>query len=278
MRSLGLTLTALLLTSPIVLGQAPGTPASKDAAVPAPAARPLSEKNQKYLDAYLKAWEERMSTISGLETKVILTETADGQKTAFTGDAALMKPNFAKLFLKQQENPSNHRRWRHYVADGRFLWDYDYQGKVARVLQLPKEGIGDNTMMTMLFGMKSADVKKRFDLSIDVDDNTRFNANYIHFTILPRTREDMQEFKKAELVLWKNDADKKYVDHFLLPARLWFQQPNGNQITWEFRNMTIKTTFPKDEFKAPGFPDKEWRSEWVKPPTPTVSRTSAPAK
>jgi TIGR03009 family protein len=238
----------------------------------------MSEKNQRYLDAYLKAWEERMAAINGLETKVVLTESDDGQPTVFTGDAALMKPNFAKLFLKAADNPTDVRKWRRFVADGQYLWDYDHGKKIARVVQLPKDGIGDNTMIAILSGMKAADVKKRFDLSIDVDDSARFTEHYLRITIFPRTKEDQQEFKKAELVLWKNDTDKKFAEFWMLPARLWFQHPNGNQVMWEFKNMTIKKTFPKDEFKAPGFPDKEWRSEWVKPPTPTVSRTSGPGR
>ena len=87
----------------------------------------------------------------------------------------------------------------------------------------------------------------------------------------------MQEFEKAELVLWKSQ-NPKWADVWMLPARLWFQHPNGNQIVWEFQQMTTKKQFAKDHFKAPGFPDKDWKSEWIKPPTPTVSRTVAPAK
>jgi len=276
MRSPGLTLAAFLLAASTISAQAPGAPTSKDATPPG--AKPISEKNQKYLDAYLKVWEERMASINGLETKIIYTETEDGQKTVYTGDAALMKPNFARLMLKEAANPTNTKKWKHHVADGQYLWDFNYGSKVAHVLQLPKDGVGDKTMFTLLSGMKAADIKKRFDVTIDVDDSTKFNENYIHFSIYPKSKEDMQEFKKAELVLWKNDKDPKYVDFLLLPARLWFQHPNGNQVTWEFKNMTVKKSFPKDEFKAPGFPDKEWRSEWIKPPAPTVSRTSAPPK
>src|SRR5262245_1776223 len=272
MRSLSLTAAAVLVAASPILAQVPGTTTAKGDTPPGP--KPMSEKNQKYLDAYLKVWEERMASINGLETKIIYTESEDGQKTVFTGDAALLKPNFARLMLKEAANPTNAKKWRHHVADGQYLWEFNYGSKVARVLQLPKEGVGDNTMITILSGMKAADIKKRFDVTVDVDDSTKFNENYIHFTIYPKSKEDMQEFKKAELVLWKNDKDPKFVDYLLLPARLWFQSPNGNQVTWEFKNMTIKKTFAKDEFKAPGFPDKEWRSEWVKPPRPTVGRSS----
>lgn len=241
----------------------------------------LSEKNQKYLDAYLDVWEKRMKAIESLETKIVLTETEAGPpvvKTTYTGDASILKPNFAKLFLKDSANVGNARKWRHFVADGEYLWDYDYSKKIARVLQLPKDGVGDNTIMAFLFGMKAAEIKTRYDLSIDVDDKDKHNDFYVHIQILPKARADMQEFKKAELVLWKNNKDAKYADLWMLPARLWFQHPNGNQITWEFKEMKTQTKLMKLDFKAPGFPDKEWKSEWVKPPTPTVSRVGAPTK
>ena len=278
MRTLGLAIVALVAAVASAPAQDAKTPPSTR--FPASVAA-MSEKNRKYLDAYLDAWDKRMSKINSLETKIVLTEIEAGPpiaKTTYTGEASLLKPNYAKLFLKEASKPANIRKWRHFVADGRYLWEYAYAKKIARVLQLPKDSIGDNTLMSFLFGMKAADIKKRYDLSIDVDNRDKFNDYYIHITILPKQREDLQEFKKAELVLWKNNKDPKYADLWMLPARLWFQRQNGDQTTWEFKNMTTAKRFLPADFKAPGFPDREWRSEWVRPPKPTVTRTSAPAK
>ena len=275
MRLLGLTLSALLACGPALVAQDAKAPPRKD---PPPAAAPLNPKNQKFLDAYLKAWSERMDGINGLETRIVLTEVEAGPppaKRVYTGEASLMKPNYAKMFLKEQNDPTNAKRWRHFVGDGQYLWDYQYSTKRAHVLQLPKEGGGDNTMLAFLFGMKVDDIKKRYDLSIDVDDDKKHNEHYLHIGIRPKLKADMQEFEKAELVLWKSRAEK-WADVWMLPARLWFQHPNGNQITWQFQQMTTKKQFAKDHFKAPGFPDKDWKSEWIKPPTPTVSRTAGP--
>jgi len=276
MRLLASTLIAIAFAGSWVRAQEPKAQLPKD---PPPAA--MSEKNQKYLDAYLKVWEDRMGKIEGLETNIIFTEIDAGPplaKTVYTGEASLMKPNFAKMLLKDSANPGNSKKWRHFVADGENLWEYDYGKKIARVLQLPKEGVGDNAMMAFLFGMKAAEIKRRFEVSIDVDDPNKHNEFYLHLSILPKARDDMQEFKKAELVLWKNNNDSKFADQWMLPARLWFQHPNGNQVTWEFKNITTKKKFKKTDFEAPGFPDKSWRSDWAKPPAPTVSRTGAPSK
>jgi TIGR03009 family protein len=253
-------------------GTGTGSPPPKPAA-PAP----MSEKNQKALDQFLAVWESRMAKVETLETKIILTETDDTGKSVYTGEASIMKPNYAKMLLKDAANPGNTRKWRHFVANGEHLWEYDYTKKIARVEQLPKDGFQKNLAMSFLFGMKADELKKRFELRIDVDDKDMYSEFYLRVGILPKSKEDMQDFKKAELVFWVN-RDEKYRELMMLPARIWFQQPNGNTISWEFKNMTTQKKFLKADFKEPGFPDKDWVSQWSKPPVPTVSRTVAPSK
>jgi len=272
MKPLAVTLAAGLFAASAALAQS--EPKAPPPAAPPPA---MSEKNQKFLDAYLKAWEDRMARVEGIETKCVLTEISQGAdgaaKRVYTGDAAILKPNHAKLFLKLADAPADHRRWKHFVADGKMFWEYDYAAKVARVEQLPKEGVGDNVVMAFLFMSKAADLKKRFDLSIDVDDETKHNDHYLHIQIRPKTKDDMLEFSKAELVLWKNNKDPKFADQWMLPARLWFQNPNKDQLVWEFKNLSTKTKLLPADFKAPGFPDKEWKSEWRRPPAQPIVPT-----
>lgn len=286
MRAHVLTILALLLIARVATAQ--GTaPVAKD---PPPAlAQAMSPKNQKFLDAYLKAWEDRMSKIDALQTKIIFTETgeetnpATGKKipanTVFTGEASLLKPNLAKMFLKLDAKPADNRRWKHFIADGKFMWDYQYSQKVVRVQPLPAEGLSDNTILAFLFGMKADAIKKRYDLSIDVDDPKKITENYLFIDILPKTKEDKQEFARAQLALWINNKEPKYADYWMLPARLWFQQTNTDGQTWEFRNMTSQKKLPKSDFEAPGFLDKAWKSEWMQSPTAKpVSRPVGPAK
>jgi TIGR03009 family protein len=260
-------------------GQAPGTSTSKGTEPPkAEPARPvMTEKSQRFLDAYLKHWEERMSKIQALETKVLLTETDEAGKKVFTGEAAIMKPNYAKLFIREQTKPENVKDWRHYACDGKYLWDFNYSKKIGRVKEMPKNGI-DNTFFNFLFGMKADEIKKRYDVSINIEDPQQYTEHYMFVTIYPKTKEDMQEFAKAQLVLWVNTKDPKFVDNWMLPARLWFQYTNKNQVTWEFRSMNAKKEMVPADFKAPPFPDKEWKSEWMEAPKPTAVRTLPPAK
>jgi TIGR03009 family protein len=268
---------AVALAAVLIAGSAARAQSDAKAQPPAAPAPEMSAKNKQFLDAYLKAWEDRMAKVDGLETKCVLTEiTQDAGrqvKRVYTGDAAILKPNHAKLFLKLADAPADHKRWKHFVADGKFLWEYDYGAKVARVEQLPKEGVGDNLIMAFLFMGKAANLQKRFDLSIDVDDNEKHNDNYLHIQIKPKMKDDMLEFNKAELVLWKNNKDPKFADQWMLPARLWFQNANKDQIMWEFKNLTTKAKLLPADFQAPKFPEKEWKSEWRRAPAQPIVPT-----
>lgn len=270
MRPLICGLFTALVSGSAVLAQVP----AKDAP---PAA--MSEKSQQYLDAYLTRWEERMARIDGLETKIVLTETdATGAKITRTGEAALLKPNYARMLLKLADNPVETKKWVHFSADGKFLRQYDYARKIALTEQLPPTGVGDNTLMSFLFMTRAADLKKRYDMAIDVDDPKRHTDYYLFIEIRPKTKDDALEFKKAELVLWKNNKDEKFADRWMLPARLWFQKPNGDQIMWEFQELTTQKKFLPRDFAAPSFPDKAWRAEWMRQPAPDVIRTAGPGK
>src|SRR5262245_15519522 len=127
MRSLGLTLLALFAAAAAVSAQeAKAQPPN----YPPAGVSTLSPENQKLLDACLDQWEKRMKKIDSIELKIVLTEVEAGPpavKTQYTGDASLLKPNCAKMFLKEATDPTNSRKWRHFVADGQVK--IDKQGK-----------------------------------------------------------------------------------------------------------------------------------------------------
>ena len=133
--------------------------------------------------------------------------------------------------------------------------------------------------MSFLFGMKTEEIKRRFDLYIDVKDPQKYNENFIHIMIYPRMREDRQEFVKAELVLWINKANPKFANNFMLPARLWMQKANKDQTTFDFREMDTQKAFTPKDFVA-SKPTANWKVEVNQSkPTPTVpTSTSKPTK
>jgi TIGR03009 family protein len=266
-------LLALILAS-AACAQGPSGARAPQGAPPDGIGAAMSDKNKQNLDDYLKRWEERMAKIDHLETKVVYTETdsATGTKVVRTGDAAILKPNYARMLLKLSDDPANAKRWMHFVADGEFSRHYDYNQKVVFTEKLGREGVATTPMMSFLFMTRAADLKKRYDMAIDVDDPKRTTEHYLSIDIRPKTRDDMLEFKKAELVLWKNAKDEKYSDRWMLPARVWFQKPNDDQIMWQFQDQsTTKQLLPRD-FAAPPLPDRTWKPESLRPSGPPAKQ------
>jgi TIGR03009 family protein len=268
MRTPGLILAAAALAGATAIAQSPKPAKPTDPTLPA--APVMSEANQKALDQFLGQWEARMTDVEGLQAKCALTTTTlddfgKPESRIATGEVQLLKPNLARLFLRDAADPTDLKRVKHLVSDGKSWWEFNHAKKVATVSPLPA-GRG-NTLLTFLFGGKAADLKDRYHLAVDVGDPKKYTENYICIAVLPRTRADFQEFKKAELVLWANRKDPKYADQWMLPARLWFQQFNGDQVTWQFDGPTTKVKLTAKDF-AGGPPGKDWKVEGTPGPAP----------
>jgi len=209
------------------------------------------------LNGYLARWEERMARITGLTSKCVLTEDDGTEKKKFVGDIAVLKPNYMRLVLKAEDDPKNEKKWRVIFVDGTDVWELDYRAKIARVRALPKQGL-QHPALAVLLGGKAADLQKRYELSIDPERALK-NTDYLAINIRPKSPEDRQDMIKAELVLWHNDKDEKFKNHWMLPARLWFQQPNQEQITWLFLDPT-PADLDKAGFAVPKLP-ADWKTE-----------------
>lgn len=242
----------LVLSSFALVAQTPTAPTADS---PRPV---MTAKSAKALDGYLQEWEKHMAKIKGVESKLTLTES-DGTATAtFVGEAAFLKPNYAKLMLKPWNDEENRKLWREYIADGVNLWDLAYHKKVMRRLPLPKDGFSNFTLLALLTGVQADTLKTRYELYTDIDDKQQFTGHFLSITIRPKSKEDQQEFTKAEVLLWVSN-DPKYAEQRLLPRRLWYQYPNKNQVTWEFTKIKAND-LGAAYFKAQR-PTKDWQIE-----------------
>jgi hypothetical protein len=62
------------------------------------------------------------------------------------------------------------------------------------------------------------------------------DPNYHYVLIKPKLAEDKSEFREVRLTLLRANN---------LPRQIWYLQPNGNEITWDFTNVKINTAFNK---------------------------------
>jgi TIGR03009 family protein len=253
MRHLGPTLAALLLAvSPLAAQTGPAPPPPKTDRVP------LSDPQ---LDAMLKAWERKMTSIERLSVDCSLIEKDGlrGKEQVFKGSAKFLKPNMAILDLANFEKPKEDKLL--YVSNGNKLYEYQYKNKVVRIHDLPKGGgISDDTFLAFLFGMKAEDARDRYTLRAEEKPKAK---DFIYLNVLPKTPADKQEFTVAQLVFYHPEVGTsypKFADLALLPKRLWFKSPNGDQATWTFDEANLNPRLEKSDF-VPSSPPKEWRIE-----------------
>jgi TIGR03009 family protein len=232
-----LTLAGLLVL-------APGLRAQQGAPTPAPTR----------LDVLLQSWADRMQSVQVIEaqcTRTTLDKTYQNSDV-FEGTAKYMKPNLALLDMKKKNRPEVYER---YLCTGTFLYEYAPQNRVIRIHELPtpKPGqVADDNFLSFLFGMKAEEAKRRYDLRLVKEDQW-----YVYIEVLPRFQADKSDFQKARLVLLNNS---------FLPRQLWFEQPNGNEITWDIPKIESGAGargVARSDFAPPTAPPAGWTFQRV---------------
>jgi TIGR03009 family protein len=223
---------------------------------------PQLDPNNK-LDATLLNWEKAMSSLNSLYTEV-KRQTTDKVLLSidnFTGEARYMKPNKASLYLKNDKKPAD---FEYLILNAQNAYKFEPSKKEIHIYTLPpaKNGqISDENFVSMLFGMKAGEAKRRYDMQLTKEDQW-----YLYIQVLPREAQDKADFTRAELVLTKSTS---------MPRRIWFENPNGNETTWEFTKLQPNVQFNKSDFDQP-VPPKEWQLKRVATPEQQGPRVVRP--
>jgi TIGR03009 family protein len=239
MRKYGLTLSVVLLANWTLCAQQTSTGTNGT----------LTGAVKVGLDDILARWERSMKAVNGLTatlTRTTLQKTFQATEV-FEGTAKYMKPNLALLYMGRKNKPEIFEK---YVCSGNFLYEFVPREKLIRVHELPqpKQGqVADDNLLSFLFGMKAAEAKRRYDMTmLAPPPNDKW---YYYVLIKPKTQRDKNDFSRARLVLSNTT---------FLPRQLWFEQPNGNEITWDFVKLDVKTPLQRTEFGPPPVP-KDWK-------------------
>ena len=116
--------------------------------------------------------------------------------------------------------------------------------------------VGEDSFLGFLFGMKAVDAKKNYDLKL-----YKVDAYYVYIDVAPKTAAGKADFTRARMVLDKTTY---------MPRQLWFEEANGNEITWDIPRIDLGAKFDRRIFDAPRAP-----AGWKLVP---VSTTAAPRK
>lgn len=219
------------------------------------------------LDGYLKRWEEKMRDIKSLTALLarIDKDKSFNTVTKYQGTAQYMKAgsgtsvlNLAHLELKQEGKSDFTEK---FISTGTYLYQFLPGPKEIRAYEMPKPKPGqvaDDNFLTFLFGMKAEEARRRYVLAL-----YKVDQYYIYIDVAPRFPADRADFTRARLVLNKDT---------FLPRQLWFEHPNGNEITWDIPRLQADVTLDRRLFDAPRTPPG-----WKLVPVSRATSAASPA-
>lgn len=275
MRAASWTMMAVLVAGSVVLAQGPQK------------LEPLPEKKapagDEKLSGLLQDWENKMKSVDRfmVKCKRIDMDGLKGKSATLTGEARYLKPNFAALDLKGEQTPDPKDQIRELtVSTGQKIYEFKAHEKLVRIHDMPKNGMAEEaTFLNFLLGVKSDEVRKRYDLTLKKAND---GEGYIYISIVPKLPADRQEFVEAELVLYSRwiaeikPANPARAPWAMLPARIWFKAPNGDQSTWTFEDYDLKANLQAPQsFLPPKWPD-DWKVEQARQLVPEVKGKEVP--
>ncbi|MCI0684150.1 MAG: TIGR03009 domain-containing protein [Gemmataceae bacterium] len=240
-------------------------PAQNPPASPAPA--PADPR----LDIVLSNWEKAMLNVQSLSAEVKrtkldktyqTTELFEGTAHYLRGGAGQTSRASMELFKKSQPQV-----FEKYLCTGNFLYEWAPASKVIRRHELPtpKQGqLADDNFLSFLFGMKAEHAKARYQMTyVPAPANDKW---YQYLRIQPKHAADKVDFTEARLVLLASNY---------LPRQLWFLQPEGHEVTWDFPRVTSPSNLGPQHFAHPQLP-ADWKLVPVplQNPQPRVLRNS----
>lgn len=217
--------------------------------------KPITPQEEAALNQILRGWEKSMTDLRSFITKVDREslDKALQAKDQYKGYAAFLKANVkddqsrARLELAKVNKSEVFEK---YICTGTYLYEYAAAQKVVRIHDMPqnKKGGQQESFLSFLFGMGADQAKARYDMR-PVFPKTP-DQFYHYIRIKPKTDADKNDFAEARLSLLKTNY---------LPAQIWYLQPNGNEITWNFSELQVDRDIPLSLFQ-PDMP-QGWRAE-----------------
>ena len=255
MRAFCIAFAGVIAGGSVLLAQAPGQPQ----AIPA----------DPQLEQVLANWEKAMTGLATLFAECTRKETDKAFATTaeYTGWAKYLKssvPNLPSRASLYMERKGRKEIFDHLIFTGTHLYEYVAQQKVIRVHDLPptKNGqVANDNILGFVFGMTAAEAKRRYHLTYQPP--PAGDKHWLYLGIQPKEIADKADFSQARLVLSNST---------FLPRQLWYVQPNGNEVVWDFPKMVPGAPINANEFGIPN-PPPGWRFEgMVRQPPPRVVR------
>ena len=202
-----------------------------------------------------------MLTLESFYTRCTRTDkdALTKRETILEGEAMFMRPNLAKIELTNKANKQDFER---IFFKEKHIFNYLPREKVVMVHEIPPSKPNEeNVILSFLRGMKPADAKKRFAMSLQKE-----NEYYAYILISPKAAADQQDFVQAQLAVWiKNPPNQKPNIEFM-PSRFWYREPNKKEVTYLFTDIVPNAELDKAKF-SPTKP-QDWEVKYANAPQP----------
>lgn len=252
---------------------------------------PLSPAHEKYVDEILKYWEFKSSQVKRYRCNFRCWEYdyVYGPRDTFVsysiGEVKYSAPDkgLFRATRKQQYQPPKvqggkptyaevpDRDLEHWVCDGHWIWQFNYQQSKLVQYELPPEMRGKaiaNGPLPFLFNAKAEDIKRRFWIHAIAPNEKKQDEYWLE--AVPKTGEDAADFGLVHFIIDQKD--------FLPKVIVLFKPGNsGSRTTFEFTDREINFSILAEqlnlfhrEFFEPAVPSG-WVKEvqkWNEPVTP----------
>ena len=252
-----LSVVSLALLAPLAFGQPPSQTLPL---LPAPAA-PAAQN--PILLGHLAGWEaamkavDKFAVVATLVRKDLITQ----RESKFTGDIWCMKGGLARLSIVKALAPGEKpdpADFMAYICNGQMLYEYDGGAKVVTMVNLGKEGAGNNLLLDLMTGMTAKAALQRFDLTL-----LKAEKPYVYIEAKPKTAEDKAEFETMTLVL----CDTSLKGRAYIPRMVILRKANGQQTeSWDFPDPKVNPEGIEKKHFDPTEPPKGWRVQKAEAP------------
>ena len=213
------------------------------------------QPTQENLDTVLRAWEKSMTDLKNF-TCVVERESFDKAlqaKDESKGYAMFLKTTSpkdgsrAKMLMRNLRTQVDEQ----FIVSGVFLYEYVPAQKLVRVHNMPndKKGGGQESFLSFLFGMGAKEAKERYQMELILPKVPDKFYHYIR--VQPKLPQDKGDFTEARLSLLRANN---------LPAQIWYHQPNGKEITWNFTELKVDLPNLPVKYFEPETPKAGWHA------------------